>query len=414
MTAIGGLTDSEKEWIKNSGANTARIWFNDFDFEPANDNGPYGNGVSNLTSFNAAKNAVISNPANNTYINWNAFDTAFDDSHTGIDNVLGFFQANGITPLAVLRTDVESNDPDGIWLPSTLTGWQDYWEWWEYCFAISYHLYHDYGFSEFEIGNEVNLDNRYTPQEYAILLQYANDAIQSAVHAVNPTATPGVSLSAFGANVYLNPTVGSYLSDVLNANGTGIDSLAADNYSNYVSYHNYQNPDKFNNGGSNPDPVYTITGIQDAIANNNPDGKYENLMITEGNLKVGDVNPDDYNNNALLAKLVIQLVNRGKSEAAGSSYLRGFWKFRFTSSTVTSTFPDNGSTVTTPASTPEIDHAHQYYFTYNLITKALKARKEVVSATTTLPQDQVIVTKDDDYYYILNTNTSTTDSQKLP
>jgi hypothetical protein len=404
-------TDSEKEWTKNSGINSARLWMNDYDFEPSNDNGPYGNGVTSLSSFNTAKNAVINNPASNSYINWTAFHNNF--SSMDLDDNLAFFQGNGITPIAVLRTDVTSHDPDGTWLPAHLTGWADYWEWWEYCFAIAYHLYNDYGFLEFEIGNEVNLDSRYTPQEYAVLLQYANDAIQSAVHAVNSSSTPNVSLGAFGANVTLSPSVADYLGDVLTANGTGIGTQKADNFANLVSYHNYQDPEKSNNSGPDPDPKYTINSIQGSISTNNPDASYEDLMITEGNLKVGDVDPDDYTNNAKLAELLIQLINQGKDQSGGHSYLRGFVKFRFTSATVNSPFPDNGSTVRTAASAPEIDHAHQYYFTYYLLAQALKGRKDVMSITTTINGDQVIVTRDADYYYVLNTNLSSTDTEKI-
>jgi hypothetical protein len=92
-------------WLKQTGANMMRNWNVSRSLEGSidpyassweNDNTPDGNGVTDTSSFLAARQQVIANPANNPYIVWDRFNAA---RHI----LLKEDRLRGLEPLCVMR-----------------------------------------------------------------------------------------------------------------------------------------------------------------------------------------------------------------------------------------------------------------------------------------------------------------------
>ena len=65
-------------WVQYSGANGYRVWASASYYEPKDDAGPYGDGVTTFTQFDARKAALRANPFGTDssgvpYVNWTAF-----------------------------------------------------------------------------------------------------------------------------------------------------------------------------------------------------------------------------------------------------------------------------------------------------------------------------------------------------
>src|SRR4051812_44440587 len=72
-----------KDWWRYSGTTGARVFITPSNIEPGDDIAPWGDGVTNATSFLARKAALRANPLNTNYINWPYFTNnyAITDQH---------------------------------------------------------------------------------------------------------------------------------------------------------------------------------------------------------------------------------------------------------------------------------------------------------------------------------------------
>src|SRR5262245_20133293 len=65
-------------WIERSKVNCFRVWAGPTYYEPNDDAAPWGDGVTNSTTFEARKAALRNDPLNPSYINWNEFNWRFE------------------------------------------------------------------------------------------------------------------------------------------------------------------------------------------------------------------------------------------------------------------------------------------------------------------------------------------------
>jgi hypothetical protein len=95
-------------WVERSGVNLFRVWASPSYYEPTDDLAPYGDGVTDLLTFNSRKAALRANPESATYINWAYFNDRFENFvQTGVNQarlnyMLGELKRMNITPLAVI------------------------------------------------------------------------------------------------------------------------------------------------------------------------------------------------------------------------------------------------------------------------------------------------------------------------
>ena len=64
-------------WVDYSDVNAFRVWLSPGDYEPTDDIAPFGDGVTDMASFNTRKALLRADPTNPAYINFSAFDNRF-------------------------------------------------------------------------------------------------------------------------------------------------------------------------------------------------------------------------------------------------------------------------------------------------------------------------------------------------
>jgi hypothetical protein len=184
----GGNTSA---WVARSGVNLFRVWASPSYYEPTDDLAPWGDGVTDLNSFNSRKSSLRANPESTTYINWPVFNDRFENFvQTGVNKsklnyMLGELRRMNVTVLAVISREGWSGAGT----------WADKWEHWQHYYAVAYHLAKNYNVELYETYNEPDCgDCTMTQSEYVDWLRFASDAIRSAVADVN--ARHGKSLTA--------------------------------------------------------------------------------------------------------------------------------------------------------------------------------------------------------------------------
>ena len=169
-------------WVDYSGVNAFRVWASPGDYEPSDDIAPFGDGVSDLTSFNSRKAALRADPTNPSYINFAKFDNQFKNhvqsgrNKVVADTILSDLQARGITPVVELSRSTS-------W---TMTTWAGKWEQWQHVYAMAYYMGSHYDVSRFQTYNEPDQSTSPVPQaEWIQRLKLSSDAIRSAIADVN-------------------------------------------------------------------------------------------------------------------------------------------------------------------------------------------------------------------------------------
>jgi hypothetical protein len=178
-------------WVDYSGVNSFRVWAPMNEYEPVDDIAPYGDGVTDLTSFESRKTALRANPLSATYINWTYFTDRFANyiqagrNKTNLNYALGELKQRNIATMVVLHPN--------LWTGSG--NWQDRWELWQYDYAMAYYLAKTYDIQMYEMFNEPDHGDNITVSQdtYITMLQFGSDAIRSAIADVN--ATYGKSLT---------------------------------------------------------------------------------------------------------------------------------------------------------------------------------------------------------------------------
>ncbi|HYH94907.1 DUF7594 domain-containing protein [Hyalangium sp.] len=169
-------------WVERSGVNLFRIWASPSYYEPTDDLAPYGDGVTDLLTFNSRKAALRANPESSTYIHWAAFNDRFANfeqtgvNHAKLNYMLGELRRLNLTVLAVISRKGWSGAGT----------WADKWEHWQHYYAVAYHLAKNYDVALYETYNEPDCsDCTMSQSEYIDWLRFASDAIRSAVADVN-------------------------------------------------------------------------------------------------------------------------------------------------------------------------------------------------------------------------------------
>ena len=219
-----GLTTAPnwEAWLRDSGMNAAHEWANMEEIEPRDEDGDYGDGVTDESGFQAARAAVLAAPEGNRYLAWSGLH--FEQ----VDRRLGAYDRLGITPIVVIRhngsnSTRELNQP--AWMANVPTTWADLWEFWEFAFAVAYHTAREHGAGRFMILSEPDRSVQGfggRVEDYERLLHYGADAARTAVRAANPALAPII----YGPGL-ADPTArrGSYLQTVLRDRPGDVDVL---------------------------------------------------------------------------------------------------------------------------------------------------------------------------------------------
>jgi hypothetical protein len=185
-------------WVEYSNVNAFRVWASSSYYEPRpstgglrDDLGPWGDGVTSLSTFNARKTALRADPLNPTYINWDGtathpgFNYLFDNlvqpgsNAMQLDYVLGQLHDRGIKVMQQTERSVAAFPINGD------ADWAGKWEQWQGFYAMAFHSARDYGVTSYQMYNEPNGDSNETQADYMIRLRLASDAIHSAIADVN-------------------------------------------------------------------------------------------------------------------------------------------------------------------------------------------------------------------------------------
>jgi hypothetical protein len=167
-------------WVDYSNVNAFRVWLSASDMEPTDDIAPFGDGITDLNSFNARKALLRTYPTNPAYINFAQFDDRFKNHVKGgrnnvlPDSILTDLHARGITPVIEMSRDTD-------W---AMTTWAGKWEQWQHYYAMAYYMGRNYDVSRFQTFNEPDLSSM-TQAEWLDRLKISSDAIRSAIADVN-------------------------------------------------------------------------------------------------------------------------------------------------------------------------------------------------------------------------------------
>lgn len=173
-------------WWNWSGVNGARIFTSAPRIEPSDDLAPHGDGVRSESQFLARRSALRADPLNPSYINWPYFENNYatnESDYINYDYAYGELSANGIKPLAMIN---RTSGQFPFSAAGTSSGWGDRWEHWQHYYAQAFYLANNYGVERFSMYNEPDHSSQSVTQaNYLERLQFASDAIQSAIADVN-------------------------------------------------------------------------------------------------------------------------------------------------------------------------------------------------------------------------------------
>jgi hypothetical protein len=181
-------------WVVYSNVNAYRIWAASSYYEPLvsgtrDDNSVWGDGVTDLASFNSRKSALRADPLNQTYINWTGAGTG---SRKGFNYYFENFTQTGSNAVRLNYALGELHDRGIHVMQQTersagafpITGdsdWAGKWEQWQHYYAMAFHSARDYDVTSYQMYNEPNGDPNETQADYMIRLRLASDAIHSAI-----------------------------------------------------------------------------------------------------------------------------------------------------------------------------------------------------------------------------------------
>ena len=179
-------------WVEYSGVNAFRVWAASTEYEVAHGPGtrrddldPWGDGVTDLTGFNARKAALRADPLNPSYIDWAEFNDLFEDNIQSGRNAVKLNYTLGELrdrDIHVIQQTTRSAAAGPITGP---TDWAGQWEQWQHYYAMAFHSARHYDVSQWQMYNEPNADANTNQADYVLRLKLASDAIRSATADVN-------------------------------------------------------------------------------------------------------------------------------------------------------------------------------------------------------------------------------------
>jgi hypothetical protein len=177
------------DFWRYSGVNGARVWPTPSVVEGTDDGGGWGDGVSSESTFLARRTALRETPLSTAYINWPYFENRYQNNPTTGANIINLnhafstMRSLGIDPLVAIN---RTNEGAFAWdAAGTTAGWADRWEHWQHFYAQAFYLAKNFDVHRFQMYNEPNADTDLPLAEYVERLQFASDAVQSAVADVN-------------------------------------------------------------------------------------------------------------------------------------------------------------------------------------------------------------------------------------
>lgn len=185
----GGNTSS---WMRYARVNSGRNFTGPTLWIPADDLDD-GSNVSDLASFDAAKDELRADPEGTTYINWPAILDRYENLVHPTTNIYTLNYLFGEASRLGLDMVVEMDLKQG-WL----LDWPDLWRSWQRCYAHAYHIAKTFGMRRFSVINEPDVPHtaEYIPtmDDYLRALRFGSDAIRSAVE--DAAAARGTAMTA--------------------------------------------------------------------------------------------------------------------------------------------------------------------------------------------------------------------------
>jgi hypothetical protein len=242
------------DWWHYSGVTGARLFISPTQIEPSDELPPWGDGVTNQSSFVAREALVRSDPWNTNYFNWtyvtNRYATYLLSGSDSIivDYACSQWRKYGIQVLVQCTATASKF--------TNMTSWSDKWELWHFFYEQAFFLGSQYNVARYQMYNEPNAVSP-TIADYVARLQTASDATQAAIADVN--AMYGKSLTA---KMYAPVTAGSATS----AYTTWGEEVVTNRHVNFLGQTNadfslIQEYDYHQYGGSPPNPASFGTGL---------------------------------------------------------------------------------------------------------------------------------------------------------
>jgi hypothetical protein len=263
-------------WVDYSDVNAFRVWLSPGDYEPTDDIAPFGDGVTDMASFNARKALLRADPTNPAYINFSAFDNRFktfvQDGRNQVvaDTILSDLHARGITPVIEMSRSTS-------W---TMTTWAGKWEQWQHYYAMAYYMGKNYDVSRFQTYNEPDQTTSPVPQaEWLDRLKIASDALRSAIADVNRD---------FGKNLVANVAAPVTINGANTIDTWGQAALAqnrTDYQGNIVNYEIFNTYDVHRYGAAGSTFAADMQTFKTKIPQYNPSGQMMPVVYTEFNAR---------------------------------------------------------------------------------------------------------------------------------
>ncbi|MGH7980901.1 MAG: hypothetical protein ACREE6_16110, partial [Limisphaerales bacterium] len=243
-----------RDWWRYSGVTGARLFISPTQIEPKDELPPWGDGVTNETSFEERKALARSDPWNTNYFNWpyvtNRYMTYL---LSGSDRIVVDYACSQWKQLGV-QVLVQSTATASKF--TNMDNWADKWELWHFYYEQALYLGLQYGVERYQMYNEPNAVSP-ALSDFMARLQTASDAIQCAIADLD--AMYGMSLTA---KMYAPVTAGSATSTWPSWG----EEVVTNRHVNYLGETNpdfdvIQEYDYHQYGGSPPNPSSFGSGL---------------------------------------------------------------------------------------------------------------------------------------------------------
>jgi hypothetical protein len=236
------------DWWRYSSVTGARIFISPTQIEPTDELPPWGDGVTDETSFVARKALVRSDPWNTNYFNWGYVTNRYATYLlSGSDSIIvnyacAQWQRYGMQVLVQCTATASKF--------TNMVNWSDKWELWHFFYEQAFYLGSQFNVERYQMYNEPNAVSPVI-SDYVARLQTAADATQAAIADVN--ALYGKSLTA---KMYAPVTAGTANSDY----SSWGEEVVTNRHVNYLgqtdpTFELIQEYDYHQYGGSPPSPA---------------------------------------------------------------------------------------------------------------------------------------------------------------
>lgn len=176
-----------RDYFRYSGIRHMRVFLPKNLAEPNDDMAPWGDGVTDLASFTARRNALRANPLSTEYINWpyllNRYENqlASGNNRYRVNHAFGELRELGVDLLIQLTASLSG-------FPITSDNdWAGRWELWQHYYFQAFYMAREFDVRRWSMFNEPDHSaaGGITPEDWLERLHIASDAIQAAIADVN-------------------------------------------------------------------------------------------------------------------------------------------------------------------------------------------------------------------------------------